>query len=377
MKNSETLSSGSPSSKQLAIYPSGIWKLFRYRLRARLIRLASWEYWPMWAVYFPASFYFIFLSIRARSFFFFSAANPSIETGGMFFESKWSIFQLLPKNSFPPTILVNPDLDIHEILNSLKQAAIVFPVIAKPDRGERGWGVKKVNDINELTRYREAVKVPFIIQSYIDSPIELSIFYTRHPSCNKGRITSVTFKKLLSVTGDGRLRVRDLIKQDNRSFLQCSRLQENRGINFDQVLPRGEELVLVPYGNHVRGAMFLNYNHIIDERLTSVIDAISTQIEGFYYGRFDLRCNSIDELKAGKGISILELNGSGAEPAHIYDPSFSYREAQIVISKHYKMMFDAAMENKKRGFSFMNYKDYLRTKRLEKEYKNKIADSWE
>jgi len=264
-------------------------------LKIKYIKLCSWEYWPMWLVYFPASFYFMYLSIRARSFFFFSASNPSIETGGMFFESKWNIFKLLPKAYFPATILVNENDAVDLMLDNMKTAGISFPLIAKPDRGERGWCVKKIHSVNELAQYRQLMKVPFLLQSYIDYPVELSVFYYRHPDSNTGAVTSVTLKQLLTVTGNGYSTVEELIKQHDRAFLQYHNLKNSHAIDFDRILKMGEELVLVPYGNHVRGAMFVNYNHIIDEALVNVFDRISTQIEGFYFGRFDLRCTSIKE----------------------------------------------------------------------------------
>ena len=61
-------------------------------IRRFLIQLISWEYWPIWATYLPASLYYSYLSLRAGSPFFFSAANPSIENGGMFFESKKNVY---------------------------------------------------------------------------------------------------------------------------------------------------------------------------------------------------------------------------------------------------------------------------------------------
>jgi hypothetical protein len=377
MKSFATILQIRQSRKQMGIHPFRIFEKAWYRIRVYQIRIASWEYWPMWVVYLPVSFYYILLSIKAKSFFFFSSANPSIETGGMFFESKWSIFKLLPQNSFPSTILVNIDDDINGILENMKETGIEFPAIAKPDRGERGWCVKRINSVYELIQYKQSVNVPFLIQLYVDYPVELSVFYSRNPLHNRGEITSVTLKKMLSISGDGFSNVNDLIKKNNRSFLQYDQLRLNRNIDFNQVLPKGKELELVPYGNHVRGAMFLNYNHIIDKALTDVFDSISKQIDGFYFGRFDLRCTSIEDLKSGKGVSILELNGSGAEPAHIYDPSFSFIQAQVVIARHYKMMFDAAMENKKRGFPFMSYQKFRETRKREREYKRKIGKSWE
>lgn len=326
----------------------------------------------MWLVYFPASLYFIYLSLKARSFFFFSAANPSIETGGMFFESKWSIFQLMPKEYYPATILINTPARVESILEQMDKAGITFPIIAKPDRGERGWCVKKIASLNELIAYVKLVQVPFLIQDYVAYPMEFSIFYFRNPNSKKGRITSVTLKKLLTVTGDGQSTIDTLIKTSDRSFLQYYRLKKEGNINFNTILAKEEVQILVPYGNHVLGAMFLNYNHIIDEALTSTFDKICTDIKGFYFGRFDLRCTSIEELKQGKNIALLELNGSGAEPAHIYAPGFSYFKAQSVITQHYKMMYDAALENKRAGISFMSFKDFNDTRRLQRNYKKLV-----
>ncbi len=107
--------------------------LTKFKIRSFYIKAFSWEYWPMWLVYSPVSFYYIYLALKARSFFFFSAANPSIETGGMFFESKWSIFKLIPKEYYPSTILVNKEDDASLILAKMSKDGIAFPVIVKPD----------------------------------------------------------------------------------------------------------------------------------------------------------------------------------------------------------------------------------------------------
>ena len=347
-------------------------KKLKHGLKRFRIKLFSWEYWPIWLVYFPVSFYYIYLSIRARSFFFFSAANPSIETGGMFFESKWSIFKLIPKEFYPSTILVNSEDTIDEILNVLQSHQLNFPLIAKPDRGERGWCVKKLHTLEDLKIYRKDISISFLLQAYIDLPIELSIFYFRKPGNEKGAITSVTYKKLLTVTGDGYSTIRELTERDDRAFLQIKKIMMDPGIQSDHILQMNESKILVPYGNHVRGTTFIDNNHIIDERLVNTIDKISQSIQDFYYGRFDLRCANINDLKDGKNFSILELNGAGAEPAHIYDPSFSFFKAQQVLAQHYKMMFVAATENKKRGIGFMTFKSFLETKKRERQYKLQV-----
>jgi hypothetical protein len=157
--------------------------------------------------------------------------------------------------------------------------------------------------------------------------------------------------------------------------LQYQRLKKEKNSNLNEVLKLGEERVLVPYGNHVLGTMFVNYNDVIDEALTNAIDAISKNIKGFYFGRFDLRCASIEDLKLQQNFSILELNGAGAEPAHIYHPGFSFFKAQKVLMQHFKMMFDAAKANKEDGVPFMSYQSYKQTKQLEKAFKQQALQA--
>ncbi|MFN0080922.1 MAG: hypothetical protein ACKVOM_00250 [Ferruginibacter sp.] len=342
-------------------------------MRRLYIKIFSWEYWPTWVVYFPVSFYFLYLAIKARSFFFFSASNPTIETGGMFFESKWKIFQLVPKEYYPTTILVHGCESIESIEQRMNFAGIEFPIIAKPDRGERGWGVKKIVSIEELDVYKAALNVSFLVQCFINYPIEMSVFYYRHPAQNKGMITSVTLKKLLTITGNGFSTVDELIQRNDRSFLQYDKLKKQNRIDFSYIPAAGEQHLLVPYGNHVLGATFLNYNHIIDEQLTDTIDTISQRIDGFYFGRYDLRCNSIEDLKIGKNFSILEVNGAGAIPAHIYEPGFSFFKAQLTIARHFGMMYQAARENNKRGVPYMSYKEFKNTQKLEKAYRLNVS----
>ena len=340
--------------------------------RIKYIKTVHWEYWPMWLVYFPVSFYYLYLSLKALSLFFFSASNPTIENGGMFFESKWLIFQQIPKELFPNTVFISPSDHFDQVKEKMKDASISFPIIVKPDRGERGWLVRKIQTESELMQYKEALNITFLIQSYVALPIELSVFYYRHPNNEKGIVTSLTFKKLLTITGNGLATIQELIHKDDRAFLQYEHLKKHSNLDFNVILEKDKVLEIVPYGNHALGAMFINYHHLISEDLTNVFDGISKSIDGFYFGRFDIRCSSLEDLALGKNIVILELNGAGAEPAHIYDPNFSYWKAQFVLASHYKMMFKAAMENHRNGIPFMTYETFKRTRLLEKEYKNNL-----
>lgn len=346
----------------------------KYWFRRKYIKSFHWEYWPMWMVYFPVSFYYLWLCTKIRSLFFFSAANPTIETGGMFFESKWDIFKLIPQQYYPVTAIVHAGTSIESTLSKMQENGLTFPVIAKPDRGERGWCVEIVENMEALKNYLARHPIDFLLQQYINFPLEMSIFYYRHPSDEHGRITSVTQKEYLNVTGDGHSTLLELIIKSDRAFLQLERLKKNAAIRLNKIIPQGTNEVLVPYGNHVRGAMFLDKENIIDKELTDLFDLISKQIPGFYYGRFDFKCNSLEELKKGK-LSILELNGSGAEPAHIYQPGYSFFKAQRVLARHYKMMYAAARSNHQTGTAYMTLRSYKEIKAAEKLYKQRVLTS--
>lgn len=345
------------------------------KIRTFLIKLNSWEYWPIWATYLPASLYYSYLSLRAGSPFFFSAANPSIENGGMFFESKKNVYAQIPEHLYPPTIHLEADTEPETILLKIREKGMAFPLVAKPDRGERGWLVKILRDEQELLQYVHIVNRPFLLQTYVNFPLELSIFYVRHPSSENGKITSVTGKKFLSVTGDGKSTLSKLINKNPRTFLQEETLHKIPGYNGNEILPAGEEKILVRIGNHARGTTFLNYNNLIDEALETAIDRISKSIPDFHFGRLDIVCKSVEALKAEKDFYILELNGAGAEPAHIYHPGYAYFRAQMDIMKHFRLMFDIARYFNKRGHPYMTRSDYRQKKREEKAFKGTLKNS--
>ena len=262
---------------------------------------------------------------------------------------------------------------IDDVILKMNNAAIKFPAIAKPDRGERGWCVDILKNTSDLEKYLLKYPIDFLLQEYIDYPMELSIFFYRHPDAANGMITSVTSKEYLKITGDGISNLYKLIEADDRAFLQLEKLKHSDTIDFNKILKHGEIEILVPFGNHVRGALFLDYCDVIDEKLNTVFNNISKQIEGFYFGRFDIKCKSIKDLKEGKHFSILELNGSGAEPAHIYQPGFSFFKAQKIIIQHYKMMYEAAKANHKKGTAYMSLQSFRQVCKAQKEHKLKVV----
>ena len=51
-------------------------------------KLRNWEYWPVYLVYAPVFFYWIWMMIKFRSVSFYKYANPGIKNGGFYGDSK-------------------------------------------------------------------------------------------------------------------------------------------------------------------------------------------------------------------------------------------------------------------------------------------------
>ena len=322
-------------------------------------RMTQWEYWPFTLLYVPVYFYFIGLMAKCRSFFFFTASNPGIHFGGMLGESKMEIFDILPKKYLPVTYRVSAEISKVEFFSQLKSKQIDFPFILKPDIGERGWMVELIKNEDELERYLDRINVDFLVQEYVDYPIELGVFYYRYPDMSRGTVSSIVQKDLLGVKGDGRKSVRDLIQENPRAKMHEESIARRDPKILEQIPKYGELVELVSIGNHSRGTTFLNGNHFISEKLIHVIDEISKKIAGFYFGRYDIRCSSIEDLCAGNNIKILELNGAGAEPGHIYQPGYSLIRAYRDIMHHLKVLAEISKINHKRGTPYMSLKDGL------------------
>jgi len=332
-------------------------------------KLKRWEYWPFDILYIPVYPYFTWQIIKRRSFFFFTASNPSIDFGGMLGEKKSEIFDIIPEQYIPTTIKLSPDTSLDSVLELMQTKDIPYPFILKPDVGERGWMVKKIDDISDLKDYLNTIEVDFLLQEFVDYQLELGVFYYRYPNEDLGTISSIVAKEMLFVVGDGQNNIRQLIEQKPRARFQLAELAETYGEAFlDRVLPSQEKLELVSIGNHCKGTKFLNGNDWIDDRLIKSIDKMAKEIPNFYFGRFDLRCNNIEDLKELKNFKIMELNGAGSEPAHIYQPGFSLIKAYQVLYHHIKVLSKISSLNKKRGFNYWPTKKGLAKLREIKAY---------
>ncbi|MBS1557296.1 MAG: hypothetical protein JST69_01110 [Bacteroidetes bacterium] len=326
------------------------------RGRKFFIKLFNWEYWPFGIIHIPLGLMWLWYSLRERSFFYFSASNPGILSGGMMGESKYEVLSLIADTLKPKTILIKLPVSAAALETQLQEAGLTYPLIFKPDLGERGWMVRKINNPGEAQQYLSEIKIPFIVQQWINLPLEFGVYYVRFPNEEKGVVNSITGKEFLSVCGDGQKKLRELILENNRAMLQWEVLKKKYQPQLDQVLMKGEKIELVSIGNHCLGTTFINANRYITPALNESFDRISKNIPGFYFGRYDLRCASVEDLEKGN-VKIVELNGCGAEPSHIYHPNASLWKGVADLIRHWKNLYRVSRQNHLRGVPYLSFRE--------------------
>jgi len=318
------------------------WRRFR-------IKLHNWEYWPVYIFNIPVLLIWLWHAIRSRNLFFFTLTNPGIETGGFFGESKSGILQHIPDEFKPKTILWDAPVKEEEVEDLFHYSGLSFPIIVKPEVGERGWLVKPVYSLEELKAHVKAHPIDLILQPFVQLPLEVSIMVYKMPDESVARVTSICQKEFLNVTGDGQSTIVDLIRVNDRAFLQYDNLKKKLDQRIFQIPKKGESILLEPIGNHCKGTKFINRNDKINESIRKQMVQLLSNMPGVYYGRFDMKINSWEELEEGKNIQVLEFNGASSDPAHIYDPEYRLWSAYRDIFHHWKIMAAIARYNRKKG----------------------------
>ncbi len=346
------------------------------KLPARLHKIVHWEYWPSYLFYIPILPYYFFKALQAKSFTFFLATNPAIKFSGHGSESKFAVMQLIPKELQPKTILIQAGEKISFIQTKLQKAAISYPLIAKPDIGFRGLLVEKIATEKQLQKYLQNKDIAILLQEFLDYKYECGIFYSCMPGEKKGQITSVTLKKFLTITGNGKDTVATLIKKHDRAYLYFSLFDKIHAKKMYTIPKKGERIKLSAIGNHSKGSQFINGNHLITNELEASFDRIKQEINGWYYGRFDIKYNDFKDVEQGKNFKIIELNGLLAEPTHIYDAEHQdagYFTALKTIQKHWKLVNQIARKNHSLGIPYPSFKAYRLEAKWLKNYARKIT----
>lgn len=308
-------------------------------------KILKWEYWPNSMFYIPNIPFAFYHAIKAKNLVFYTAVNPTIANSGIGTESKYETMQLIPEKYSPTTIFHKANTSINETIDKVRNQITTYPIIAKPDIGFRGLLVQKIASENELISYLQKYPIDILIQEFLTEKKECGIFYLRYPDNQSGKITSITLKDFPHIIGDGKHTVEELILTDKRIKNYIHIVKDCITIPLDTIIKKDEKIQLSDIGNHSKGTQFINGNHLISDKLEQTITELNKQIDGWYYGRIDIKYNTFEDLEKGD-FKILELNGILAEPTHIYDTSQSnYLKALKEMRVHWKQLYKIARIN--------------------------------
>lgn len=352
-----------------------LWLLFKlivplctYRGRRLLLsrwrRFTHWEFWPAWAFYPPLVAYLAWLAIRHRGAAVFTACNPAIPSGGFIGESKAAILDGLRDAGdwVAAWTLVRGDLEPAGKLARTHafraERGLGWPVVVKPDVGQRGLGVAVLRSEAELEDYFRTPRPDTVVQAYVPG-LEYGVFYHRHPHEERGHIFAITDKRFPSVTGDGRHNLERLILADPRAVCMARHYLHLHRDRLSWVPPAGERVQLVEIGTHCRGAVFLDGTHLVTPELEARIDAISRTFRGFHFGRYDIRAASVEEFRQGRGFQVIELNGVSAEATCIYQPGYSVFRAWGILMRQWRMAYEIGAAHRAAGVKAMTLRELL------------------
>lgn len=260
--------------------------------------------------------------------------------------------------------------DIERAALAVRDGGLNFPLIAKPDIGRHGYGVRRIEDMAALRDYLGGFPggARLILQRFVPHSGEAAVLYARLPGTEKGRILSLTFRYRPHVIGDGRSTVRELIRKDARASWK-SRLYlggdpSHRALSeadLDRVPARDEVIQIALIGSQRAGGLLRDARHYITPALEARIDAIARGMSEFHYGRFDLRFAATEDLVRGENFSIIGISGTAAEPIDAWDPHLPIVEAYRRFVDQQRIVFLIGEKNRARGFKPVGCADVLKS----------------
>ncbi len=339
----------------------GAWSVATWRGRrlwvSRWRRATRWEYWPMWAVYPPVVVYVLWLASRHGGLTTCTATNPGMgAAGGLAGESKseilrgltgaaervaaWAVIEAGGLAERAAAVAAFQD-------EQVARDGVAWPVVLKPDVGERGRGVVIARNEAQVRAKLAEDASRLIAQAYVPGA-EFGVFYTRRPGAARGAIFAITDKRTLAVSGDGRSTLEELILGDDRALGMAAYLLTEYAGRLAEVPAEGEAVMLAELGTHCRGALFLDGTHLRTDALEAAVDEVSRAYDGFYFGRYDVRTESAEALRRGE-FAVIELNGLSGEATSIYDPRHTVWFGWRTLCTQWRMAYEIGASNRARG----------------------------
>ena len=320
-------------------------------------RQSALERMPKWLICIPLTLQWLGLALRYRSLTLPSSANPAVTSGGLVGEGKLEYFKLMGPlaRSFTAifcSVIVQHPADDTQLARAMANCGLVFPIIAKPDLGLCGYGVRRIDDARALNVYmtRFPVGETVVLQQYLPQDGEAGIFYARDPVTHEGRIIGLALRYFARVQGDGHSTVAQLMAADQRALRLLTSERHEVNLDLDRVPAAGERVRLSTIGSTRVGGLYRDGAELITPALTTAVEAIAKDIQLFHFGRLDVRFDTLAELAQGRSFTIMEVNGAGSEAIQAWDPATRlWAGFQMIFAKQ-ALLFAIGHEQRTNGF---------------------------
>ncbi len=323
----------------------------RRRLVGRWRYLTRWEFWPSWAIYPPVVLSILGFGLRHRSLALFTTVNPVMPLGGFVGESKAETYAQMPAAFVPAwrSLVEGPPATRTAALELfLVEEGLGYPVVLKPDSGQRGQGVAVVRSRDEAFSYFEHHGGKRIAQRYVEGR-EFGLFWARGPEDEHGEVFSVTAKVPAELLGDGVRTLEQLILADGRAVAIWEVYLRENPDAVVRVPTVGERVRVSEIGAHARGTIFLDACHLATPELVAAVGRFADGLPGFDFGRLDVRVESEETLRAGGPFVVLEVNGVTSEATHMYDPRYSWSDAVRILRDQWRRAFEIGAQRRRQG----------------------------
>lgn len=319
--------------------------------------LGALERLPKWAIIVPLACQWLYLSLRFGGVTVPSAANPGITAGGLVGEGKLEyVAQMgrLARSAMAASVGFRVDhcnMSDESLDAAMRGAGLTFPVIAKPDLGMCGYGVRRIDSLTKLRAYAAAFPQgeTIVLQRYLAEEGEAGIFYARHPHSGCGTVIGLALRHFPQVIGDGRSTLAQLMQANPRASRLAGGTAHLCEADPAVVPAPGQRVRLSTIGSTRVGGLYLDGAHLITPALTAAIDAIARDMGAFHFGRFDVRFSTPEALAQGTGFTIMEVNGAGSEAIQAWDPAIGLLAGLRMIFAKQRLLFEIGAANKQGG----------------------------
>jgi membrane protein DedA with SNARE-associated domain len=299
--------------------------------------------------------HWIALGLRYRSFTLPSAVNPG-RGDGLAGGSKCELLRAVggePRELIAEFVVMRRradpgliDLDHARALRLMADAGLRFPLVAKPDIGRDGLGVRLIGDAAGLKAYLAGFPdgAKLILQRYVSAAGEATALVARRPG-HQGWMVSLTLCHGPHIVGDGFSTVRALIARDQRA---CRHAGLHLGLDaghlgceraaLDRVPACGEAVRLALIASRRAGALSFDADTALTLALSEKLAAVAGAIPDFHCGRLGLRFRSLEALMRGE-ICIIGIGGPEGDVEAAFDPALPLREAVRRLFAHQRLLF--------------------------------------